>query len=101
MVKSYQKDIQLLMKILENQQNITETISNTNNLENNKMAFDLCAFYMSQIGEAAKLLTDETKESFHYFNADCTKYFRNIVDHIYEKVNKTYLKAYIFSTIAS
>ena len=73
----------------------------SHNLESNKMAFDLCAFYMSRIGEAAKLLTDETKQSFQYFNADCTKHFRNMVDHVYEKVNKTYLKAYIFSTISS
>lgn len=105
MVKSFSKDIQLLMKILGNQQNIIDAIKhfecNRNNLENNKMAFDLCAFYMSQIGEAAKLLTDETQKSFKYFNADCTKYFRNMVDHVYEKVNKTYLKAYIFGTISS
>lgn len=64
------------------------------------MAFDLCAFYMSQMGEAAKLLTDDTKESFQNFNAETTKYFRNMVDHVYEKVNKTYLKAYIFSIIS-
>lgn len=49
----------------------------SNNLENNKMAFDLCAFYMSQIGEAAKLLTDETKESFEFFNV-------RIVQNIFE-----------------
>lgn len=64
------------------------------------MAFDLCVFYMSQIGEAAKLLTDKTKTSFKYFDADCTKYFRNMANHVYEKVNRSYLKAYIFSTIS-
>ena len=104
MVKSLNKDIQLLMKILSNQQNIADAIKhfdcNSNNLQDNKMAFDLCAFYMSQIGEAAKLLTDETKQSFKYFNAGSTKYFRNMVDHVYEKVNKAYLKAYIFNIIS-
>lgn len=104
MIKSYKKDVQLLMKILQNQQKITNTIEhfncNSKNLESNEMAFDLCAFYMSQIGEAAKLLTDDTKESFRNFNAETTKYFRNMVDHIYEKVNKAYLKAYIFGIIS-
>ncbi len=104
MIKSYAKDIQLLMKILQNQNKIDKAINtfncNQNNLDKNDMAFDLCAFYMSQIGEAAKLLTDETKQTFKYFDADCTKYFRNMVDHVYEKVNRSYLKAYIFSTIS-
>lgn len=104
MTKSYSKDIQLLMKILQNQDKIDKAIKtfncNQNNLDKNDMAFDLCAFYMSQIGEAAKLLTDKTKQSFKYFDADCTKYFRNMVDHVYEKVNRSYLKAYIFSTIS-
>lgn len=104
MTKSYSKDVQLLMKILQNQDKIDKAIRtfncNQSNLDKNEMAFDLCAFYMSQIGEAAKLLTDKTKQSFKYFNADCTKYFRNMVDHVYEKVNRSYLKAYIFSTIS-
>ena len=104
MKKSYAKDVQLLMKILQNQVKMAKAIEtfncNQNNLDQNEMAFDLCAFYMSQIGEAAKLLTDKTKKSFNYFNADCTKYFRNIVDHVYEKVNKGYLKAFVFSMIS-
>ncbi len=103
MTKSYSKDIQLLNKILNNQQNIKNAIKhfecNQNNLENSKMAFDLCSFYMSQIGEAAKLLTDQTKQSFKYFDADCTKYFRNMIDHVYEKMNRKYLTAYIFEII--
>lgn len=55
MTKSYKKDIQLLILILEKQKEIRETINlfgcNQNNLEQNKKAFDLCAFYMAQIGE--------------------------------------------------
>ena len=104
MIKSCRKDIQLLMKILKNQQNIEEVMTqfkcNYINLEKNKFAFDQCAFYMAQIGEAAKLLTDETKQALESFNADTTKYFRNMVDHVYEKVNKTVLKAYIFDMIS-
>lgn len=78
MIKSYAKDIQLLMKILQNQNKIDKAINtfncNQNNLDKNDMAFDLCAFYMSQIGEAAKLLTDETKQTFKYLHRACNKY---------------------------
>lgn len=48
MTKSYSKDIQLLMKILKNQQNMKDVMAqfncNTANIEQNKFAFDLCAF---------------------------------------------------------
>jgi uncharacterized protein with HEPN domain len=103
MIKSYSKDIQLLMTILKNQKKIEDTIShfgcNQANLEKNDMAFDLCAFYMAQIGEATKLLTDDTKASIKCLDTNMLKAFRNMIDHTYEKVNKIYLKAYIFSII--
>ncbi len=54
---------------------------------------------MSQIGEASKYLTDHTKQSFKYFDPSVTGYFRNMIDHVYEKVNKKFLKAYIFSMV--
>lgn len=104
MTRSYKKDIQLLMSILQRQNDIREVIKrfecNQNNLEQDKMAFDLCAFYMAQIGEASKLLTDDTKNSLTCINVNVLKAFRNMIDHTYEKVNKRYLKAYIFSMIA-
>lgn len=100
MNKSYKKDVQLLMKILEHQYKIIQIIKdfkcNDTNLENNEYAFDLCAMHMAQIGEASKYLTDSTKQSFKYFDASVTSYFRNMINHVYEKVNKKYLKAYIF-----
>lgn len=65
------------------------------------MAFDLCAFYMAQIGEEAKLLTDDSKAALTCLNADILKAFRNTIDHTYEKINKAYLKAFIFSMIES
>ena len=103
LTKSYKKDIQLLLSILQRQKDIVDTIDhfgcNQNNLEQNKMAFDLCAFYMAQIGEASKMLTDNTKKSLNCFNTSILKMFRNMIDHTYEKVNKAYLKAYIFSVI--
>lgn len=103
MTKSYKKDIQLLMLILQRQNDIKEVIKrfgcNLNNLEQDKMAFDLCAFYMAQIGEASKMLTDDTQNSLMCINVSVLKAFRNMIDHTYEKVNKKYLKAYIFSMI--
>lgn len=104
MKKSYSKDVQLLMKILQNQVKIKQAITTFNcderTLDSNDLAFDLCSFYMSQIGEAAKLLTDTTKNSFKYFNPSSTTYFRNMIDHVYEKVNRQYIKAYIFNMIS-
>ncbi|MCM1127048.1 MAG: hypothetical protein NC429_11320 [Lachnospiraceae bacterium] len=103
MTKSYKKDIQLLISILQRQNDIKEVIKrfecNQNNLEQDKMAFDLCAFYMAQIGEASKMLTDDTQNSLMCINSSVLKAFRNMIDHTYEKVNKKYLKAYIFSMI--
>jgi len=105
MTKSYKKDIQLLMSILQRQNDMKEVIERfgctPNNLEQDKMAFDLCAFYMAQIGEASKMLTDESRDSLSCVNFGVLKAFRNMIDHTYEKVNKKYLKAYIFSMIES
>ncbi len=104
MTKSYVKDIQLLLTIGKNQTKIEAAIKqfgcSQNDLEKNEMAFDLCAFYMAQIGEVVKLLTDDTKDSLNFINADIMRMFRNMVDHTYEKVNKAYLKAYIFQIIS-
>ena len=64
MTKSYAKDIQLLLAIFRKQDNIKKAIErfgcNQNNLEKDAMAFDLCSFYMAQIGESTKLLTEES-----------------------------------------
>ena len=104
MTKSYAKDIQLLLAILRNQDNIKKVIErfncNQNNLEKDTMAFDLCSFYMAQIGESAKLLTEESKSALTCLDAGILKYFRNQIDHVYEKVNKAYLKPFIFAVIS-
>lgn len=102
MTKSYKKDIQLLMSILQRQKDIQEVMKrfgcNQSNLEQDTMAFDLCAFYMAQIGEASKMLTDNTSASLCCINVNILKLFRNMIDHTYEKINKKYLKAYIYLT---
>lgn len=93
------------MKILQNQTKIANAIKrfgcNQNNLEKDDMAFDLCAFYMAQIGEEVKLLTDYSKAALTCINVDILRTFRNTIDHSYEKINKAYLKAFIFSMIES
>lgn len=103
MNKSYGKDIQLLMKILQNQDKIKNVLRDFNcnekNLDQSQYGFDLCAMYMSQIGVASKYLTDDTKQSFKNFDPSITGYFRNMIDHVYEKVNKAVLKAYVFNMV--
>ena len=108
MVKSLSRDMSVLIYIKKNQDNLLEALkvsecdfSNTNRgLCNNKIIFDACALYMAQIGENVKLLSDSTVEYLNdYFNTGILRYFRNMIDHTYEKVNKKYLKAYIFNMI--
>lgn len=99
MKKSYKKDIQVLYRINQNQYKIIDAINrcqcNPKDFHNDTLVFDACAFYMAQIGEDIKLLTDNTKQSFQYLDVKTLVYFRNMVDHTYEKVNKQVLKAYI------
>lgn len=104
MSKSYYRDVQLLLNIIRNQRKIIEAINyfgcNQSNLDKNTMAFDLCAFYMAQIGETAKLLTDNTKESFRKMDVKGLVEFRNKIDHVYDRVNRTVLKKQIFNVIS-
>ena len=65
------------------------------------MAFDLCAMYMAQIGEHIKNLTDESQEALKEdMNVDILRYFRNMIDHDYEKVNNQFLKPYIQQVVS-
>ncbi|EOS68712.1 hypothetical protein C818_03527 [Lachnospiraceae bacterium MD308] len=104
MVKSLSRDMSVLIYIKKNQDNLLEALkvskcdfSNTNRgLCNNKIIFDACALYMAQIGENVKLLSDSTVEYLNdYFNTGILRYFRNMIDHSYEKVNRQILQAYI------
>ncbi len=73
--------------------------SASNSILQDEHAFDLCAMYMAQIGENVKLLTDESKDSLsETISLDVLKYFRNMIDHDYEKINKSFLLPYIEST---
>ena len=104
MTKSLKHDIQLLISIRSQQTKIIQVLKdfkcNSNNLVTNTYAFDLCAMYIAQLGEASKLLTDTSKEDLRCINPNMMRYFRNIIDHVYEKINKQYLVAYIFNTIS-
>ena len=107
--KSFKRDVQILTKIRVNQNYIEGVVRNNgcsftqqaNGLFNNREAFDLCSFYMAQIGEKVKLLTDSTKDCLNkYFNLDILVYFRNMIDHDYDSVNRVILQSYIQQIIS-
>lgn len=109
MQKSYSKDIQILVGITRNRQKIINAMNefkcdfsySKKGITNNEMAFDLCAMYMAQIGESAKLLTDNSKCVINSIvDVNTLKYFRNMIDHSYEKVNRDYLQAYIVVVVS-
>ena len=100
----------LLASILKNQNKIECVMRDFNcdfsqsysSVANNVYAFDLCAMYMAQIGESTKLLTDETKNIVSKeIDLNILRYFRNMIDHDYDKINKPYLQAYIQLMISS
>ena len=104
MNKSLGRDIQVLTYILRNQMQIKSVMKDFNcdfsqtskSVIYNKYAFDLCSMYMAQIGENVKILSDYSKERMgNIVNVDILRYFRNMIDHDYEKVNKVYLQSYI------
>lgn len=104
MTKSLSRDAAVLTSIMKNRQNIIDVFNrfgldfsnSARGVINDKMAFDLCAMYMAQIGESVKLLTDGTKGVLSQaIDVGVLKYFRNMIDHSYEKVNKVVLQSYI------
>lgn len=104
MRKNYNSDVQLIQRIIKNQIKIVDAIrfhncdfSSTNRgLCNNVMCFDLCALYMSQIGEQLKLLTDSSRLTLStVIDIKMLVHFRNIIDHDYEKINRPLLSSYI------
>ncbi|MEH2932751.1 hypothetical protein VSQ48_23230 [Candidatus Ventrimonas sp. KK005] len=105
MNRSYSRDVQVLGHILKNQMNIRDAVKrlgcdfsqvSSKSILNDKLAFDACSMYMAQIGEHIKLLTDYSKEELNKFiDIQTLRYFRNMIDHSYEKVNKLYLMPYI------
>lgn len=111
MTKSYKRDIQVLLKMLVNVDNARDVIkrfkltfnsSAQNALYRNKDAFDLCSFYLAQFGEKVKLLTDASRDDLSkVVDLNILKYFRNIIDHDYESVNKVILQGYIQSLVSN
>lgn len=101
----------LLYKMLRNISDIRSAIttfgcslnkSSNNYLASNKMAFDLCSFYMAQFGEKIKLLSDDTISDLRkYIDLSIFRYFRNIISHDYDSVNKDLLCVYISQVISN
>lgn len=76
--------------------NVSFNNASSNALYRDTEAFDLCSFYMAQVGEKVKLLTDQTKtEISNIVDVGILKYFRNLIDHDYDSVNKQVLQGYI------
>lgn len=105
MTRSFSRDVQVLTYILRNQKKIKDvaarfecdfSTTGVKSILKDEQAFDLCAMYMAQIGENAKLLTDFSKEELgKIIDIRTLTYFRNMIDHSYEKVNKSVLLPYI------
>ena len=105
MNRNFSRDVQVLTYIRKNQQKIRNVIirfecdfsaAGSKSLLRDEQAFDLCAMYMAQIGENVKLLTDTSAgELDKFINVRTLAYFRNMIDHSYEKVNKSVLLPYI------
>ncbi len=99
------RDVQVLMYIITNQKKIKQaveeygcnfSVSGTNSLLRKNVVFDACSMYMAQIGENVKLLTDGTQEKLNtIMNVSILRYFRNMIDHNYEDVNRQVLLSYI------
>ena len=109
MTKSYKRDIhiQVLLKMLENVDS-TRGIMLISIIHLKvlyikiKDGFDLCSFYLAQFGEKVKLLTDSSKSNLSsVVDLNILKYFRNIIDHDYESVNKLVLQGYIQSLVSN
>lgn len=105
MSKSLSRDCQVLLKMIENVNSARDVIKRYNvdfnarsprYIAYNKDALDLCSFYMAQFGEKVKLLTDSSREDLNnYADLGIMKYFRNMIDHDYESVNKAVLASYL------
>lgn len=105
MNKSLSRDYQVLLKMIENVNSARDVIKRYNVdfnaksprfIARDKDALDLCSFYMAQFGEKIKLLTDSSKDYLNnYVDLGIMKYFRNIIDHDYESVNKVVLASYL------
>ena len=102
--KNFKTDITRLKKILEHQKDIEETVElfqcefsqSPKGLCNNKKAFDLCSFYMVQIYELSKGLSQSSKDELSkVLNLEVLRMFRNRISHQYDKINKVYLQSYI------
>ena len=105
MNKSLSRDYQVLLKMIENVNSARDVIKrysvdfnakSQRYIARSKDALDLCSFYMTQFGEKIKLLTDGSKDYLNaYADLGIMKYFRNIIDHDYESVNKAVLASYL------
>lgn len=102
MTKSYKRDKDLLKSTLEYVDKINRTLKlhriTLDNVISNDLAIDSCAFYLSQIGELAKSLTEDS--ALFLYNATTIDlkllvYCRNMIDHDYTHMNRSLLIMYL------
>lgn len=89
--KTLRTDIEILRKILRHQDGINETmkilnLTSINEIIANNVALKAIALDLSQIGELAAKLTNDTVDSFINLNVKLAYSIRNRIDHAYLSV---------------
>lgn len=102
------RDYRALTGLIKYQRKIKELLvdfdcdlsQNEKSICNNKYAFDLCAFYMSQIGESVKTLGVSSRaELDKVVDIRTLIYFRNAIDCHYRRLNIPYFLAHVAKVI--
>ena len=104
MVKNFQRDINLLMKINMEIDKLSRTLSrfgvkNQSDILNDEDILDLCAFRVFQIGELSKRLTDDSKSDLSFTSTISTAKLRDEIGHAYNTMNKYWLVSVVFMLI--
>ena len=80
---------------------MSKVLKKTNCLTANKLltdeyTLDLCSFYIANIGELTRKLTDSTKEALSSIHCHSLLRIRNIIDHAYTSADKSKFIPFIF-----
>jgi len=98
--KNLSRDINVMYKMVDHIKSMKDGMKrlgckNKAELMIDKQAMDLSAFYVAQIGELSKVLTDGTRKELRFLNDKTAILLRNKIDHNYEKVSRVMLAEYI------
>lgn len=108
MIKSVARDVGILKRMLEHQNDIARLIKESrcctaNALAQQKDCIDLCSFHMLNMYEEYKNLTEESKQQLQFIETGVIRELRNVIGHTYASANKVILASYamIFSNAKS